>query len=62
MDSIATDSATESLVEADKKYSVHPYTNLNAHDEKGPFLIEKGEGIYVWDDNCLLYTSDAADE
>ena len=50
MDAKATDSATESLVEADKKYSVHPYTNLNAHDEKGPFLIEKGEGIYVWDD------------
>ena len=42
--------AQSPLIEADKKYSVHPYTNLNAHDEKGPFLIEKGDGIYVWDD------------
>lgn len=39
-----------SLAELDKKYSLHPYTNLSAHQKTGPIIIEKGEGIYVWDD------------
>ncbi len=39
-----------SLAEVDKKFSLHPYTNLKVHEETGPLIIEKGEGIYVWDD------------
>ena len=50
MDAIATYSTNESLADRDRKYSLHPYTNLNAHDANGPFIIEKGDGIYVWDD------------
>jgi len=28
---------------------LHPYTNLSAHRQTGSVLIERGEGIYVWD-------------
>jgi 4-aminobutyrate--pyruvate transaminase len=28
---------------------IHPYTNLVAHRESGPMMIERGSGIYVWD-------------
>ncbi len=36
--------------EHDKKFVLHPYTNLSAHQELDPFIITHGEGIYVWDD------------
>ncbi len=38
------------IAENDKKYVLHPYTNLSAHQELDPFIITHGEGIYVWDD------------
>lgn len=38
------------IAESDKKYVLHPYTNLSAHQELDPFIITHGEGIYVWDD------------
>ncbi|MEL6316304.1 MAG: aminotransferase [Pseudomonadota bacterium] len=28
---------------------IHPYTNLHAHAETGPHVIERGEGVYVVD-------------
>ncbi len=28
---------------------IHPYTNLATHREVGPMVIERGEGVYVWD-------------
>ncbi len=28
---------------------IHPYTNLVKHEEQGPLIIEKGDGIYVED-------------
>ncbi len=45
-----------SLAEADKQFALHPFTHLSNHEAQGPFVIEKGEGIYVWDDqgNRLL--------
>ena len=39
-----------SLAEKDIKHSLHPFTPLRAHRENGPFIIDRGEGIYVWDD------------
>lgn len=44
------------LNEADRQYALHPFTNLSGHQADGPFIIEKGEGVYVWDDqgNRLL--------
>ena len=41
---------TEKLAESDKKFVIHPYTNLSGHEDVGPFTIVGGEGIYVDDD------------
>jgi len=38
------------LAEKDIQHSLHPYTPLSAHKKNGPFIVERGEGIYVWDD------------
>ena len=43
-------SAPLSSTELDRKYVLHPYTNLGAHQESGPITVTRGEGIYVWDD------------
>ncbi|MBT3788357.1 MAG: aspartate aminotransferase family protein [Alphaproteobacteria bacterium] len=34
---------------------LHPYTNLAVHREKGPMIIERGKGIYVYDDSGKEY-------
>ncbi|MDP6707809.1 MAG: aspartate aminotransferase family protein [Alphaproteobacteria bacterium] len=34
----------------DIAYHVHPQTNLKLHQSEGPLVIDKGEGVYVWDD------------
>ncbi len=34
----------------DLAFSLHPYTNLAVHEDRGPFVITRGEGIYVYDD------------
>ena len=39
----------------DVAYLVHPYTNLRANEEQGPMIIEKGEGVYVWDNGGKKY-------
>lgn len=45
----------ESLVRSDLAHSIHPYTNLSIHEERGPLIITRGEGIYVWDDQGNRY-------
>jgi 4-aminobutyrate--pyruvate transaminase len=27
---------------------LHPTTNLSLHREKGPLILDRGEGVYVW--------------
>jgi 4-aminobutyrate--pyruvate transaminase len=39
----------------DVAYLVHPNTNLRAHEEHGPMIIERGEGVYVWDNGGKQY-------
>lgn len=39
----------------DISYVLHGYTNLKAHLEVGPLVIEKGEGIYVEDNTGKRY-------
>jgi len=39
----------------DVAYVVHPYTNLRAHESKGPLVITGGERIYVSDDDGNRY-------
>jgi 4-aminobutyrate--pyruvate transaminase len=34
---------------------IHPYTNLARHRETGPVVLERGEGIYVYDDAGKRY-------
>jgi len=34
---------------------IHPYTNLDRHQTSGPFVIRRGEGCYVEDDNGKRY-------
>lgn len=34
---------------------IHPYTNLATHREQGPFIIEEGKGIYVYDEKGKPY-------
>lgn len=38
-----------SLAARDIENTVHPMTNLSLHEERGPLIIDRGEGIYVWD-------------
>ncbi len=32
-----------------------PYTNMKAIEDKGPIVIERGEGVYVWDEQGKRY-------
>ncbi|MCW5771681.1 MAG: aspartate aminotransferase family protein [Rhodospirillaceae bacterium] len=34
---------------------VHPYTNLRVHEKEGPLVIERGKGVYVYDDSGKEY-------
>ena len=46
------------ITETHKKdiaHALHPYTNLAAHEEQGPLVITRGEGVYVWDDQNNRY-------
>ena len=39
----------------DIAYHLHPYTDLAAHETKGPFIVSAGEGITVVDDSGKRY-------
>ena len=45
----------DSLAAKDIAHNLHPYTDLVAHEEKGPLIITRGEGIYVWDGDGKQY-------
>lgn len=34
---------------------LHPYTNLALHEQRGPLILERGKGIYVYDDQGRDY-------
>ncbi len=38
-----------SLAELDRLESIHPYTNLRRHEERGPIIMARGRGIHVYD-------------
>ncbi|MBD9443325.1 aminotransferase [Pseudomonas sp. PDM04] len=48
----ARDSA---LAKRDIAHHLHPQTNLRLHEQLGPLLIERGEGIHVFDDQGRRY-------
>ena len=40
----------------DLNYYINPYINLKAYETNGPQIIEKGKGVFVYDENgkeCL---------
>ncbi|MAG00116.1 MAG: aspartate aminotransferase family protein [Acidiferrobacteraceae bacterium] len=39
----------------DVMYHLHPFTNLAQHQESGPDIFRRGEGIYVFDDDGKRY-------
>jgi 4-aminobutyrate--pyruvate transaminase len=39
----------------DVRYQMHPYTNAVKHKAAGPCILERGEGIYVFDDQGNRY-------
>ncbi|NKD88596.1 aminotransferase class III-fold pyridoxal phosphate-dependent enzyme [Haematospirillum sp. 15-248] len=41
---------SNTLRDADLRHVLHPYTNLVAHEKKGPFVIVRGEGVRVFDE------------
>lgn len=49
------DSQPNSTEARDKKYVLHAYTNARRHQETGPLIIEKGDGIYVEDSSGNRY-------
>ena len=48
-------SPTETLHSADIGAQIHPYTNLSLHQDVGPMVITRGEGVYVYDDKGNRY-------
>jgi 4-aminobutyrate--pyruvate transaminase len=44
-----------SLAARDIAYYFHPATNARRHEQVGPMMIERGEGIYVYDDQGKQY-------
>lgn len=43
------------LAQRDLAYIVHPYTNFKTNEANGPFIIDRGEGIYVYDADGRRY-------
>lgn len=50
-----TDTFSADTRNRDISYHLHPYTNAVKHKEVGPLVIERGEGIYVYDDQGQRY-------
>ncbi|HIF61266.1 MAG TPA: aminotransferase class III-fold pyridoxal phosphate-dependent enzyme [Rhodospirillales bacterium] len=46
---------SNSLAQRDIKNVLHPYTNIASHNDNGPTIITKGEGIYVYDEAGKKY-------
>ena len=44
----------------DIAHTLHPYTDLVAHEEAGPLVIARGKGIRVWDEDGKEYIESVA--
>lgn len=45
----------DSIEAKDLKHVLHPTTNLKLHSQTGPFVNERAEGIYLWDNQGRQY-------
>ena len=39
----------------DIRVNLHPYTNARKHQQTGPLILERGEGVHVWDNHGQRY-------
>jgi 4-aminobutyrate--pyruvate transaminase len=46
---------SDSLHASDIAYHIHSQTNLALHEQVGPVVMERGEGIYTWDTQGKRY-------
>ena len=46
---------SNSLHAADIAFHIHSQTNLSLHEQVGPTVMVRGEGIYTWDDQGKRY-------
>ncbi|HVB63588.1 MAG TPA: aspartate aminotransferase family protein [Nitrolancea sp.] len=46
---------TADLVAKDKKFMLHPVSNLHQLQEQGPLVFTHGEGVYLWDSDGKRY-------
>ncbi len=46
---------SNSAAQRDVENVVHPYTNLALHEQKGPLILDRGKGVFVWDDQGKEY-------
>jgi 4-aminobutyrate--pyruvate transaminase len=44
----------------DIAHTLHPYTDLVAHEEAGPMIIARGKGVRVWDEDGKEYIESVA--
>ncbi len=44
----------------DIAHALHPYTDLVTHQQSGPMIISRGEGVRVWDENGRDYIESVA--
>ena len=44
----------------DVAYALHPYTDARNHEQAGPMIITRGEGVRVWDDQGKSYIDTVA--
>ena len=45
----------DSLEAKDLEHLLHPTTNLKLHQEVGPMVLERAEGVYLWDNQGNQY-------
>lgn len=48
-------STANSQAARDVAYQIHPQTNLRKHTERGPMIIQRAEGCYIYDDDGNRY-------
>lgn len=44
-----------SISAKDQTYHLHPYTNLKVHEEQGPLVISRGQGVRVFGEDGKEY-------
>ena len=45
-----TKQLSNSLADLDISTTLHPYTDARAHERQGPVIVDRGKGIYIYDD------------